>query len=58
VARQALAARTQAEPNEPAIPGWLQRCSEPRRKIALFIAGAGLVLVSLVFFWPPPAAPK
>lgn len=34
----------------PAVPQWLERCCEPRRKIALFIAGAGLVLISLVFF--------
>lgn len=58
LARKALAARTQDEPNEPATPLWLQRCSEPRRKMALFIAGAGLVLVSLVFFSPRSTTEK
>ncbi len=49
-ARQALLAQAGQESVPPAVPQWLERCSEPRRKIALFIAGAGLVLISLVFF--------
>jgi hypothetical protein len=32
------------------IPAWLSRCSEPRRRIVLFFAGAGLILTSFVCF--------
>jgi hypothetical protein len=32
------------------IPTWLSRCSEPHRRIALFFAGAGLILISFVCF--------
>lgn len=49
-ARKALLEVSEQEPMGPAVPSWLQRCSEPRRKMGLFIAGAGLVLISLVFF--------
>jgi len=54
VARKALVAQTDQEPTEAAIPAWLQRCSEPTKRIALFIAGAGLILISLVCFTPEP----
>jgi hypothetical protein len=50
VARKTLLEQAGHEPSEPVVPQWLERCNEPRRKIALFIAGAGLVLISLVFF--------
>ncbi|MHC4704472.1 MAG: hypothetical protein ACYTFQ_28310 [Planctomycetota bacterium] len=43
---------TDAGQSEPAIPFWLSRCSEPRRKTALFICGVVLVLTSLVCFGP------
>lgn len=49
-ARRALLTQIEPESAQTAVPQWLERCSEPRRKIALFIAGAGLVLISLVFF--------
>jgi len=52
VARRALMDETGQGPSDATIPKWLQRCSEPRHRIALFLAGAGLVLVSLVFFTP------
>ncbi len=32
------------------LPWWLSRCSEPRRKLALFICGSVLILTSLVCF--------
>jgi hypothetical protein len=54
VARKALVARTDQEPTEATIPTWLRRCSEPTKRIALFIAGAGLILISLVCFTPEP----
>lgn len=50
IARRALLTQTEPESAQAAVPQWLERCREPRRKIALFIAGAGLVLISLVFF--------
>ncbi len=56
LARRALMDQTGLPPEEAAIPQWLQRCSEPRHRIALFLAGAGLVLISLVFFTPKPDA--
>lgn len=34
----------------PSMPGWLRRCREPRRKLALFICGVVLILASLVCF--------
>jgi len=32
------------------IPQWLTRCSEPRRRIVLFLAGAFLIIISFVWF--------
>jgi hypothetical protein len=52
VARKALVAQAGEEPTDVSIPKWLQRCSEPTKRIALFIAGAGLVIISLVCFTP------
>lgn len=51
-ARKALLDLAGWDEQEPAVPAWLQRCSEPSRKLGLFVAGSGLVLVSLVFFTP------
>ncbi|MEA3226952.1 MAG: hypothetical protein U9Q07_13460, partial [Planctomycetota bacterium] len=39
-----------SEQSESAMPLWLSRCSEPRRKLALFICGVVLILTSLVCF--------
>ncbi len=36
----------------PTMPAWLSRCSEPRRRIILFFAGAGLILISFICFGP------
>lgn len=52
VARKALMDETGEESVGPAVPTWLQRCSDPPKRIALFIAGASLVLISLVCFTP------
>ena len=35
------------------IPVWLRRVQEPRQRVALFIAGAALVIVSMIFFSTP-----
>jgi hypothetical protein len=48
--RKALAEQAQQEPTPPEIPVWLQRCSDPAKRMILFIAGASLVLISLVCF--------
>jgi hypothetical protein len=55
IARRTLMAEAEEEPAAPAIPTWLQRCSDPPKRIALFIAGASLVLISLVCFTPGAA---
>jgi hypothetical protein len=52
VARKALVEESDQDRAEASIPCWLQRCSEPTKRIALFIAGAGLVIISLVCFTP------
>jgi hypothetical protein len=49
-ARQALIDDAEHADMTPALPRWLQRCSDPTKRIALFIAGAGLVLISLACF--------
>lgn len=38
--------------SESALPRWLSRCSEPRRKMALFLCGVVLILTSLGCFGP------
>jgi len=53
IARRALTAANK-EPTEAAIPVWLQRCSDPAKRIILFISGASLVLISMVCFTSAP----
>jgi hypothetical protein len=36
-----------------ALPRWLSRCSEPRRRTMLLVCGAVLILTSFVCFRPP-----
>ena len=55
VARKALIDKTQDEAAGAFIPRWLDRCSDPTKRIILFIAGAGLVVISLVCFAPDSA---
>lgn len=52
VARKAMIEPADPEQTDAPVPAWLQRCSEPTKRIVLFIAGAGLVLISLVSFTP------
>jgi hypothetical protein len=54
VARKALAEQVRQDLAPPEIPVWLQRCSEPAKRMILFIAGASLVLISLVCFTTDP----
>lgn len=49
-ARKALTDPANEKSAEAAIPLWLQRASEPAKRIVLFIAGASLVLISTVCF--------
>jgi len=58
VARQALVEHAGEEAADASIPRWLQRCSQPPKRIALFIAGAGLILISLVCFTPEEPKPQ
>lgn len=54
LARKALLDQAGIDAPASVVPAWLDRCSEPSRKLGLFVAGAGLVLISLVFFTPKP----
>ena len=51
-ARQALEQDPNDQSDSPTLPHWLTRCSEPRRRITLFIAGSFLVLISFTCFTP------
>jgi len=55
LARKALIEDVVQADAAPALPRWLQRCSDPPKRIALFVAGAGLVLISLACFTPNSA---
>ncbi|MBN2138327.1 MAG: hypothetical protein JW720_11015 [Sedimentisphaerales bacterium] len=54
-AKKALAELSRAEPNEPVLPMWLQRCGQGRRRMSLFAVGAALVLLCFVCFAPRKA---
>jgi hypothetical protein len=51
-ARKALTEEPSPRPVDSMVPQWLSRCSEPRRRVALSLAGAGLILVSFMCFAP------
>jgi hypothetical protein len=51
-ARKALTEETSTEPADTALPQWLTRCQEPRRRTILFFAGTGLILISFICFGP------
>lgn len=51
-ARKALTEDSNQRFSEPMIPRWLSRCSKPPQRIALFLAGAFLILISFVCFGP------
>ena len=50
--RQALQDLQPKDPNEVVVPGWLGRCSQSNMRLAMFLCGAALVLVSLTCFGP------
>jgi len=49
-AKEALTKDKKLEVFEPALPDWLERCREPRRRTLLFFTGAVLILVSFACF--------
>jgi hypothetical protein len=51
-ARKVLTGATKEQPPEPVTPDWIARCSEPRRRTVLFLAGAFLILISFIWFGP------
>jgi len=51
-AKEALTKDKNPDSFEAALPEWLERCMEPRRRILLFFAGAVLILVSFSCFGP------
>jgi len=53
VARKALMEQTEQETAELSIPTWLRRCSEPAKRLLLFISGASLILIALICFTSP-----
>ena len=57
-ARKALTAKANRQPDEPMVPEWLARCSEPRRRMTLFFAGSVLILISFIFFGPAKQTPQ
>ena len=52
-AREALLQDLHSESDAPPIPIWVQRCTEPRNRKILFVSGAGLTLVTFIFFGTP-----
>lgn len=51
-ARRALTEDSNQRSSEAMTPRWLTRCSGPSRRIALFLAGAFLILISFTCFGP------
>jgi hypothetical protein len=49
-AKKALEETSQQKSAKTEVPKWLIRLSEPRRRLALFIAGAALILLSFICF--------
>jgi len=56
-ARRALMEDPNDQSDGAMLPEWLTRCSEPRRRTTLFIAGSVLILISLTFFAPARQSP-
>lgn len=54
VQTQALFEALEARQNAPqALPAWLSRCVQPKIRRGLFGAGAGLVMITFIFFGSP-----
>jgi hypothetical protein len=51
-AKEALTADVNDKTTALLVPDWLNRCSEPRRRMVLFVTGAVLILISFMYFGP------
>lgn len=56
-ARKALMEDQKDQSDAAMLPEWLTRCSEPRRRMILFVAGSVLVLISFSCFTPTKQHP-
>ncbi len=56
-ARKALMEDPNDQSTGPMLPEWLTRCSEPRRRMTLFVAGSVLILISFTCFTPVRQSP-
>jgi hypothetical protein len=52
-AKEALAEQNAQTPTPHTIPDWLERCSEPRKRLLLLVSGAALLIISFAFFGSP-----
>lgn len=52
-AAQSILAEIQDTPPPAALPAWFERCRQPNTRTALFAAGAGLILITFLFFGTP-----
>lgn len=50
--RQALQSSQPQDPNEVIVPRWLDRCSQPNMRLAMFLCGGALILLSFICFGP------
>ena len=51
-ARAALAERIAQQETETNLPDWMERIKHPRVRIALFLSGTALIIISFIFFGP------
>jgi hypothetical protein len=49
-ARKALTEVASEQTTDPVVPSWLKRASQSRRRAALFMSGAALILISFMLF--------
>jgi hypothetical protein len=49
-AKKVLTEDLNQQTGTPGVPGWIVRCNEPPRRFVLFVAGAFLIIISLVLF--------
>lgn len=57
-AQLALIDQIKDSTKSPATPQWLTRTLEPRFRYSLFLAGAGLILITFIFFGSPAKISK
>ena len=55
-AKAILADLEDDSPHQTQLPRWFERCREPNTRTALFAAGAGLILITFLFFGSPGKA--